>query len=230
MEDNKNPLPKGEPDEDKKDPILERIDKMEELLNNSVTKISKSVNALGYKVRTLEGVEKPQPIQKVESSETKEDDDVKPEDLAYMQKLLKKVGVVTKEELAEREIKTERQKEQELKSEAAGEFVSKYPEYNDDGKWEELNRILKTEYGVLPKTKTGIIKVLETIKRDIDGESKPKDNIEEIERGKEKNRKNLSLGSAGKSATTTSNSDRFERYKHASREDLMRLDRELEKM
>ena len=173
-------------------------------LTNLIEKQSKAVNSLGYKVRTIEKDRQVIPQAPIKAAEEKPEGDIPDSDIAYMKRLAKKAGLVTKEESEASRREASIVEQGKIQKEAVTSFMEKYPEYDDDEKWNKLNNMMNDQFGSVPKSKTGIIAALESIRIQLDGDSGKETMKKEIEdelRAKQQTASRLALGGTGKTAT-----------------------------
>jgi len=158
--------------------------------------------------------------------ESKEDVDLSPEDQKKFDAIIKKKGLVTKEELKKDETAKLQKSQLKIKKEAVDDFLKKHPEYDDDEAWSAVNKLFSMYK--TPATVKGFQSILDRIHKEITGGT---DDSANKLRAKLATKSRLSLGGGSqKGSESKTTEDLQKKYPNLSKETIETRKRELDEL
>ena len=158
--------------------------------------------------------------------ESKEDVDLSPEDQKKFDAIIKKKGLVTKEELTKQKQADIQKSQKDMMRTASDAFLKKHPEFDDDEAWTEVNKLFimyKT-----PTTVKGFNDILGRIYKELS--SSTDDSANKL-RAKLATKSRLSLGGGSqKGSESKTTEDLQKKYPNLSKDQIETREKELDKL
>lgn len=199
----------------------DQSDKAQDLakIQEQITNLNKGIATSREEARVAKAEAdklKEQLAQLQDKNKPEDEVELHPEDMKKLEAWAKKQGLVTQKELEAQKAQLVQESTRSMAQTAVDEFLAKHKEYDDDAKWQALQK----EFALykMPTTITEYRKILNRIHKDISGDDE--EEAEARAKAKQANTSRLKLGGGSQSSSPAEQTveDLQKKYPHLSKE------------